>query len=451
MRFYTVHQLLLVALLTSSAVAQAQQATLSTIPSWALQSNVYEVNVRQYTKEGTFNAFARHLNRLKDMGVGIVWFMPINPISVVDRKGSMGSYYAVSDYTSVNPEFGTMADFKQIVQTIHGLGMKVIIDWVPNHTGGDHRWLKEQPDFFEKDSTGKAAMAKDWADTRQLNYQNPVMRDSMIAAMKFWVNNTNIDGFRCDVAWNVPGDFWSTCIAKLKKIKPLYMLAEGEDPYLAQNGFDATYPWKAFHVLVDIAAGKKNALALDSVQHLIDTSFPPHTSLLYFTSNHDENSWNKADYATMPGAVHEPFAVLSQTLPRSIPLVYSGQEEPLLRPLEFFEKDPIEFDKYKRASFYRKIMQLRSSNAALAANVKFTRLPTGNDKAVYAFYRRSGQQMVCVIVNLTGAGQTALLDAKSLQSIAVKPVKELLSGVSLPRIPAGKMVLKAWESRVYYY
>ena len=206
-------------------------------PSWIMQGNIYEVNVRQYTPEGTLNAFAKHLDRLKAMGVQTLWFMPINPISKVDRKGSLGSYYAVSDYTALNPEFGTMNDWKNLVNAIHAKGMKVIIDWVPNHTGGDNRWLTEHPDFFVKDSTGKAAMAVDWTDTRQLDYKNPVMEDSMIAAMKFWVANTDIDGFRCDVAWNVPASFWSKCIPQLKKMKSIFMLAEGDLPYLREKRF----------------------------------------------------------------------------------------------------------------------------------------------------------------------------------------------------------------------
>ncbi len=177
-------------------------------PAWIMQGNIYEVNIRQYTMEGTLKAFSKSLDRLKSMGVQTLWFMPLNPISKVDRKGTLGSYYAVSDYTALNPEFGTMADWIALVKEIHQKGMKVIIDWVPNHTGGDNRWLTEHPDFFVKDSTGKAAVAKDWADTRQLDYNNPVMQDSMIAAMKYWLVNSNIDGFRCDVAWNVPGAFW---------------------------------------------------------------------------------------------------------------------------------------------------------------------------------------------------------------------------------------------------
>ena len=190
-----------------SVSAQVKKESPYSHPAWVNQGNIYEVNVRQYTPEGTFNAFAKHLNRLKNMGVQTLWFMPVNPISKVDRKGTMGSYYAVADYTAINPEFGTMADWKKLVNAIHARGMKVIIDWVPNHAGADHRWLTEHPDFFVKDSVGKPAIPFDWTDTRQLDYNNKVMQDSMIGAMKFWLKQTGIDGFRCDVAWNVPESF----------------------------------------------------------------------------------------------------------------------------------------------------------------------------------------------------------------------------------------------------
>jgi hypothetical protein len=196
----------------------AKSAIVDGHPGWIMQGNVYEVNVRQYTREGTLNALAKHLDRLKAMGVQTLWFMPLSPISVKDRKGSLGSYYAVSDYTAVNPEFGTMSEWIALVNEIHGKGMKVIIDWVPNHTGADNRWLIEHPDFFVKDSSGKAAMAKDWSDTRQLDYNNPVMEDSMIGAMKFgWFVQISMDSV---VMWpECPGSFWNKCIPELKKIK----------------------------------------------------------------------------------------------------------------------------------------------------------------------------------------------------------------------------------------
>jgi alpha-amylase len=373
------------------------------IPSFMLQGNIYEVNIRQYTEAGTFAAFAEHLPRLKEMGVQTLWFMPITPISVIDRKGSLGSYYAVQDYTGVNPEFGTLADWKNLVNKAHDLGFKVIIDWVANHTGADNRWLKAHPDFFVRDSlTKQPVYAFDWSDTRDLNYENTTLADSMINAMEFWLTDTKIDGFRCDVAGEVPNAFWEKAIPELKKVKAdIIMLAEGEKPSLATAGFQIMYPWDMFHTMNAIAAGKKDASYIDTALHKIYREFSDLTYQMWFTSNHDENSWNKADYGTMPGESHAPFAVLTQTLPLGIPLIYSGQEEPHLDSLSFFYKDQIAFKEYKRAPFYQTLLKLRKQNPALAANVPGETIKTDNPKQVYAFIRRKGDREVLVMVNLT--------------------------------------------------
>ena len=386
-------------------------------PEWIMQGNIYEVNIRQYTTEGTFNAFAKNLDRLKEMGVQTLWFMPINPISKLDRKGTMGSYYAVADYTSVNPEFGTLADWKQLVQTSHDKGFKVIIDWVPNHAGADHPWVINHPDFFVKDSTGKPAIPFDWTDTRQLDYNNTVMQDSMIEAMKYWITTTGIDGYRVDVAWNVPGQFWQKCIPQLKALKnDMFFLAEGDKPYLLTSGFDAFYPWELFHMMIKVAAGERPAFALDSIKAKYDTAYPKEAIPMYFTSNHDENSWNKSDYATFPGTVHAPFAVFTQTMGGTVPLIYSGQEEPLLRKLEFFEKDPISFGKYERAAFYKKLLELRKNNAALAADASFKKIKAGDEKAIYAFTREKGGNKILVILNLSKTEQAVSITDKGLHS-----------------------------------
>ncbi|MEP7108632.1 MAG: alpha-amylase family glycosyl hydrolase [Ferruginibacter sp.] len=398
---------------TDYLVPDAEMATVH--PAWIMQGNIYEVNVRQYTREGTFNAFAKHLDRIKTMGVQTLWFMPLNPISKVDRKGTLGSYYAVSDYTAINPEFGTINDWKQLVQSIHKKGMKVIIDWVPNHTGADHHWLREHPDFFVKDSTGKAAMAVDWADTRQLDYKNPVMQDSMINSMKYWLTKTAIDGFRCDVAWNVPGAFWIKCISQLKKLnKNIFMLAEGDKPYLSRSGFDAVYPWDMFHMMGKIASGERPAFALDSIRLQADSAFTKNTIMMYFTSNHDENSWNKADYGVFPGPVHAPFAVFTQTMARGVPLIYGGQEEPVLKPLEFFEKDPMSFGKFQRARFYKTLLGLRKRNVALSADGSFRKIAVGDEKALYAFVREKAGKKVFVILNLSAIEQAVSVTDKTL-------------------------------------
>ena len=377
-------------------------ATINGHPAWIDQGNIYEVNIRQYTPEGTFKAFATHLDRLKDMGVQTLWFMPIQPIGVKDRKGALGSYYAISDYKAVNPEFGTMDEWKDLVKAIHDRNMKVIIDWVPNHTSPDHPWMEKHKDFYMLDSlTGQPISPFDWTDVRKLNFSNPQLVDTMIAAMKFWVNETNIDGFRCDHAQGQGATFWKKCNAEMKKEKNLLMLAEAEDEWLYEAGFDMSYGWKFFQVAKQVASGKKPATALDSVLHHWDTLFPPTAIYLHFTSNHDENSWNKAEYATMPGASHAPFAVLTQTIDQSVPLIYSGQEEPNLDSLSFFYKDTIPFRQYQRAGFYKTLLQLRKNNSALAASAGFKKLRTSNDAALFAYEREKDGNKVLVILNLS--------------------------------------------------
>lgn len=381
--------------------------TAASFPDYILQSNIYEVNVRQYSPEGTFKAFEASLPRLKEMGVEILWFMPITPISEVDRKGKLGSYYAVKDYTAVNPEFGTLEDWKSLVNKAHELGFKVITDWVANHTGADNRWMQSNPDFFVKKTDGTLAFAFDWSDTRDLNFWNPVLHDSMISAMKFWLTETKIDGFRCDVASEVPRSFWQHCITELKKIKPdIFMLAEADVAWIHDAGFNASYGWDGFAKMKKVANGEASARVLDTVLRKLDESFPPNTIKMYFTSNHDENSWNKADYATMPGAVHAPFAVLSQTWKNSLPLIYSGQEEPFLDSLSFFYKDTIAFGKYERSYFYNRLLHLRKTNPALAVDAVYTKLVSSNDDAVYAFTKEKNGRRVLVVLNLSGAPQT---------------------------------------------
>lgn len=389
-----------------TVAAASDSAQIDHHPAWIEQGNIYEVNTRQYTPEGTFKAFAKNLDRLKDMGVQTLWFMPINPISVKDRKGPLGSYYAVSNYTAINPEYGTMDDWNSLVKEAHGKGFKVIIDWVPNHTGADHYWLTKHPDFYVMDSvTHQPAVPYDWTDTRKLNYKNPELVDTMIADMKFWITHSDIDGFRCDVATDVPKEFWTKCIAELKKTKNIFMLAESNAAWVHEAGFDASYPWDAFTTMKLIAKGERPAFAIDSVLRHVDSTYTPNAIRMYFTSNHDENSWNHADWQTMPGAEHAPFAVLTQTIERSVPLIYSGQEEPFLDSLRFFYKDTITFGHYGRAAFYKTLLNLRKNNPALAANAPFHKLRTNNDAALYAFEREQNGNKVLVVLNLSKTPQ----------------------------------------------
>jgi alpha-amylase len=393
-------------------VAQVQNKESSVHPLWSEQSNIYEVNLRQYTASSSIKDFEKSLPRLKKMGVEILWFMPINPIGIEGRKmtsSDLGSYYAVRDYEAVNPEFGTMTDWKHLVKFSHSMGFKVIIDWVSNHTSPDNPWVENHPGFYKRDSLGNTVYDADYTDTRNLNYQSMELRDSMIRAMKFWVKETGIDGFRCDHVDPIPLDFWKSCIDSLKKLKNVFMLAESENPQLHNAGFDETYGWSVMWATVDVASGKKTLPYLDSTINHNISIFPENAYRLYFTTNHDENSWNGTEFEKY-GDAYKAFAVFSQTMYQSVPLLYSGQEIPNKRRLKFFTKDPIVWDKYEMAPFYSTLLHLRRKNPALAADASYKKLETGNDMAIFAFVREKAGYKIAVILNLSKEPQRFTID-----------------------------------------
>lgn len=406
-------RLLAVAFLLSYQIITAQTSH----PAWSAQSNIYEVNLRQYSASGSIKDFEKHLPRLKNMGVEILWFMPITPIGIEGRKmteSELGSYYAVRNYKAVNEEFGTMADWKAFVNRAHSMGFKVITDWVPNHSSPDNHWIKDHPNFYVKDSAGNFVWPYDWTDTRKLNYNDRELRDSMIDAMKFWIKETGIDGFRCDVAGDVPDDFWKECIAALKKVKNVFMLAEGEKPELHLAGFDETYAWSMMGVMADVYNGKKKLSYFDSVLNRNIERFPRNSYRMYFTTNHDENSWNGTEFEKY-GDAYKTFAVFSQTMYQSVPLIYSGQEMPNKKRLKFFVKDPIEWTgKYGLASFYKTLLKLRKSNPALAADASYRRLITANDVSIFAYLREKAGHKVAVILNLSNQPQRFTIKDKSI-------------------------------------
>ncbi|HTB26881.1 MAG TPA: alpha-amylase family glycosyl hydrolase, partial [Puia sp.] len=310
--------------------------------SWALDSNIYEVNLRQYTRKGSFRAFAAHLERLRDMGIEILWFMPITPISKTGRLGTLGSYYACSDYMNTNPEFGTVEDFKWLVERAHEYGFKVIIDWVANHTGWDHVWTTEHPEFYRKNTEGAFYDAHGWADVIDLNYDRRELRIAMIRAMQFWLETCNIDGFRCDMAMLVPLDFWKEARRILDNIKPLFWLAECEE-IMYHEVFDVTYTWKMVHIMEAYWKKTSDMQGLFQVLYYYKHQFPARAIRTYFTSNHDENSHSGTEYERL-GEAAMTFAVFC-CLYDGIPMIYSGQEIPNLKRLLFFDKDEIDWDR----------------------------------------------------------------------------------------------------------
>lgn len=366
---------------------------------WIYTTNIYEVNLRQYTKDGTFNAFAQHLPRLKEMGVQTLWFMPITPISEKEKKGSLGSYYACSDYVSVNAEFGTLSDFKHLVEYAHKLEMKVIIDWVANHTGWDHVWAKEHPDWFEREANGEFKRASGMDDIIELDFKNKAMRKAMIESMKFWVRKTGIDGFRCDLAFWVELDFWLEAIPQLNELRPLFWLAESDalDHPEYMQVFDAAYSWTWMHQSEKWA---KSNLSLQDLLNVLDRYEIAPGLKAWFTSNHDENSWNGTEYDKY-GDAAKALAVHSCTWP-GIPLIYSGQELPNKKMLKFFDKDVIEWTKHcELQDFYQKLFQLRQQHPALDARSEVFRLHTSGDHSVFSYLRKKENDEVIVLLNLS--------------------------------------------------
>lgn len=387
---------------------------------WFYTANVYEVNLRQYTAAGSLRAFLEELPRLRRMGVQTLWFMPLTPISVKNRKGSMGSQYACSDYTAVAAEFGTLDDFKELVQQAHALGFKVIIDWVANHTGWDHIWTKSNPDFYKMDpQTQDFKMASGMEDIIELDYENPALRQAMIEAMRFWITETDIDGFRCDLAFWVELNFWLEARAALETTKVLFWLAENdgiENPHYYQ-AFDACYTWTWMHQTKRFYEQRSSVSMLRDLLYQYDALGDTHALKLWFTSNHDENSWNGTEYEKY-GDAAIPFAVMNATW-NGIPLLYSGQELPNKKRLQFFEKDVIEWNgTYELADFYQTLFQLRNTHPALRAgdpSVGTCFVATGAEDQVLAYLRKKDAHEVLVLLNLSDRDAWIHLESAPLE------------------------------------
>jgi glycosidase len=375
---------------------------------------LYEANIRQYSNEGSFNAFAEDLPVLKKMGVKIIWLMPINPISTTKSKGPLGSYYAVSDYTKVNPEFGSLADFKSLVNKAHELGMYVILDWVPGHTGWDHVWIKEHSDYYLKNRRGEIIDPIDfrtgksfgWTDVADLNYDNLEMREAMRQAMVYWVRETAIDGYRIDQAYAVPQEFYDKTFEALKAIKPVFLLAETDIYHPGGlelvSKFDASYDWPGYQLSKEIAQGRKNAS--DFSRHVLNTirRYGPENIVVNFVTNHDENSWN-GTLEESYGAAAEVFMALDYTLP-GMPLIYSGQEYDLNKRLRFFEKDSFPKTTGKTMELLQQLGALKNNHPALesgAVGGSFEVLPTSKPQQVFAFKRGKEGDTLVVMANLS--------------------------------------------------
>ena len=383
---------------------------------WSKRANIYEVNLRQYTKEGTINAFRPHLQRLKDMSVDILWFMPVHPIGEKNRKGTLGSFYAAKDYKAVNIEFGTIEDFKQLVNEAHKLGMYVLLDWVANHSGWDHVWTLSNPEFYQKDDNGQFKIPWDWDDVIALDYDNPEMRLAMIDAMNFWVKETNIDGFRCDMAGMVPVDFWNQARESLEQTKPMFMLAEDEEVVsLLDFAFDMNFTWEMHHLMNAIAKGEEKASEIIWKYLSQKEKYPEKAYRMYFTSNHDENSHSGTAVERM-GEAAKTFAALSYLLP-GMALTYSGQETGTDKRLEFFEKDEISWNEIPLAGFYTTLNTLKHKNKALWSGRyggDLVDINQGQNDSVVAFTREMDGDRIITVLNLSNQQQHFVMQNDNL-------------------------------------
>ncbi|MDC0231379.1 alpha-amylase family glycosyl hydrolase [Aureispira] len=425
------------------------EAYVKTVPGWSKNATVYEVNLRQYSKEGTFKAFQKDLQRIKDLGIDILWFMPIHPIGEKNRKGTEGSYYSVRDYKAIHSDYGTIEDFKALVNEAHSLGMHVIIDWVANHTAFDNVWIEEgHIDWYTLDSTGnlQPPIGTDWWDVADLNFENKEMRTAMINALKFWVQECDIDGYRCDVADWVPIDFWNEARTELDKVKPVFMLAEAENPEHHKKAFDMSYGWEFHFIMNEIAEGKKSVKDILNYLNNKSAEFDKDAYRLHFTSNHDENSW-KGTVKERLGEATKAFAVLAATM-EGAPLIYNGQEGGLDKRLEFFEKDPIEWKDWSMTEFYQPLLSLNKSNPALW-NGKYggdlNILSPQTDTLGFAFSRTKGENEVFCIFNFSNTKRTINYNNKSLSG----EYKELFDNSPLNK-EASSIELHPWGYLVYY-
>jgi glycosidase len=373
-------------------------------PEWSKNAVIYEVNIRQFSPEGTFNAFASHLPRLKDLGVDILWLMPINPIGIKNRKEPLGSYYSVRDYKDVNPEFGNLDDFKNLVTKAHELGFHVIIDWVPNHSSWDNKLAVEHPDWYTKDAKGNfiPPLGFDWTDVIQFDWSNKELQDYMLNTLKFWTD-LGVDGFRVDHPDLTPPEFWAKVREELMKTKQVFMVAENEGvTAFMEKGFDMSYAWELHHLMNNIAQGIDSVKTLNKYYTKEWSVFPQNVYRMVFLDNHDENSWNGTINSRM-GVAQKAFAVFTFTT-QGFPLLYNGQETCLSKSLRFFERDTIKWDTCTLTGFYKDLIRLKKSNSALSNGefgAKMEMIKTDKDNKVFCFSREKDGNKVLVFLNLS--------------------------------------------------
>ncbi len=439
--------------LSNSSANAAEATAASTAPTWLKNAVIYQVNTRQFSAKGDFDSVTAAIPRFKSLGVDVLWLMPIHPIGELNRKGALGSPYSVKDYKGINPDLGTATDFRELVTAAHKAGMKVILDWVANHTAWDNPWISQHKDWYTQDGQGNVVPPNpDWSDVADLNYSNSSMRLAMIDALKYWVTAFDIDGYRCDVAGGVPTDFWDAATAQLRTIKPVFMLAEAQgDAGLRSKSFVADYGWQFKDLLVGFGngtAGKGDFIGYVMQQQL---SYQAGTYPMLFVTNHDENSWT-GSLKEMYGSGAKTLAVLTFTVP-GIPLIYNGQEVDSNKRLKFFEKDLIDWNftstRSKTAqAFYTKLIALKTKNSSLwngTAGGAYERIK--NDSSVMITFSRTAKSGNKVIVVLNPSAMAVTSKVEFVKD--GKTYFRFSNGTTTKFTGSQVVTLKPWAYEVY--
>ncbi len=417
-------------------------------PEWSKNASIYQINTRQFTQAGTFKAAETHLPRLKDLGVDILWLMPINPIGEENRKGSLGSPYSVKDYYGVNPEFGSLADLKHFVQAAHELGLYVILDWVANHSAWDNPLTTEHPEWYLRDWKGDFHPTTwwDWPDIIDFDFQQPALRQYMIEAMKYWVVDTDIDGFRCDVAGFVPTDFWNQARKELDAIKPVFMLAEWEDRDLHAEAFDMTYAWSWLEALQEIVRRQKSLEKLFVYYSWNEKAYPADAMRMTLVTNHDLNAWEGTEFERFGDGLQA--AMVLSVVGEGMPLIYNGQEAGNTKRLAFFEKDPIEWKAHPNGELYKLLLGLKKANSALwnaRWGARMIPVPNSVPANVFSFVRQNKRDKVFAVLNFSSQTQVVSFDESLFQGEYL----DYFRGETLGLSASSQLQMEPWDYRVF--
>ncbi len=419
---------------------------------WTRDAVIYQMNTRQFTAEGTFAAAQALLPRLAELGVDIVWLMPIHPIGEVNRKGGMGSPYSVKDYRAVNPDLGTEAEFRAFVDEAHRLGLKVILDWVANHSAWDNPLTSQHPEWYSRNPEGEMMPPEgtDWSDVVDFDYSHPGLRQYMTESLTYWVREFDIDGYRADVAGYVPLDFWETARAQMDAIKPVFMLAEWETRDLHARAFDATYGWGWKEVMQKIARGEADAGAMRGYYATQAVSWPHGAFRMNYTDNHDQNSWDGVA-SEIYGPAYEAAIALSFTGP-GIPLIYNGQEADLGRQLAFFEKDGIEWKTGRYDALFRKLIAIKTGEPALwngRYGAPLVDVPNSAPGDILSFVRGEKGNRVFAVFNLSPRAQDATFEKARHEGDYTNAIDGTEASFGTGEGQTNEVSLKPWEYRIF--